>query len=54
MAEMYDLMQHMAKACECGSAKWHLLRNGQIECAKCATRPDGLNWSEHETDNQTN
>lgn len=39
--------EDLCKACEeCGSARWHLLKNGQVECAKCHDRPDGYAWKE--------
>jgi hypothetical protein len=32
MDHLYD---HQARACECGSVRWCLLRSGKIECHEC-------------------
>lgn len=39
-----DIYEHQAKACECGSVHFVLLRNGMIECSQCRERFGA--WSE--------
>lgn len=35
MAKIHNLLDDMAKACECGSTKFNLLKSGKIECSSC-------------------
>lgn len=38
MDEIENIESHMAKACECGSVHFNLLKSGEIECADCQDR----------------
>ena len=45
MSETENIEDHMAKACECGSVNFNLLKSGEIECAGECQKRFG-NWSE--------
>jgi len=32
---VYDIQDHMARLCKCGSAHFNLLKSGRMECAGC-------------------
>jgi hypothetical protein len=34
-----------ARACQCGSVRWNLLRSGNIECAGCQSAANGFSWA---------
>ena len=46
MADLYNISDHMARACECGCVRFNLLRSGSIECDDCGTKQPNLNWSD--------
>jgi hypothetical protein len=40
-----NIGDHMAKACDCGSVKFNLLKSGAIECNGCQQKQPNLFWS---------
>lgn len=46
MADLHDIGDHMARACECGCVRFNLLRSGSIECEDCQLKQENINWSE--------
>jgi len=38
MSTTENIEDHMAKACNCGSVHFNLLKSGEIECAECQSR----------------
>lgn len=46
MADLHNINDHMALACECGSVRFNLLRSGTVECDGCQQKQTNLNWSE--------
>ena len=46
MADLHNISDHMALACECGCVRFNLLRSGAIECDDCLLKQSKLNWSE--------
>lgn len=54
MAEIYDISDHKAFLCECGSVSFALLMSGRIECDKCLSIYKGILWGfeDDETDDE--
>ena len=46
MADLHDIGDHMARACECGCVRFNLLRSGSIECDNCQRKQESINWSQ--------
>jgi hypothetical protein len=46
MADLHNISDHMARACECGCVRFNLLRSGSIECDDCGIKKPNLIWSE--------
>jgi len=46
MADLHNINDHMALACECGCVRFNLLRSGAIECDDCQLKQENLIWSE--------
>ena len=46
MTDLYNISDHMARTCDCGSVRFNLLRSGAIECDTCQQNQANLNWSE--------
>lgn len=47
MTQLYDINDHMARACECGCVRFNLLRSGKIECDECGELQLNLAWVEN-------
>jgi hypothetical protein len=39
-----DRSEDQAVICYCGSARFWLLRDGTVECAKCLNKPQNVRW----------
>lgn len=46
MADLYNINDHMARACACGCVRFNLLRSGAVECDGCQLKQENINWSE--------
>lgn len=47
MSNVYDITQHHALTCECGSVNFALLMSDGIECNKCGTLMP-MEWREYD------
>jgi len=46
-----NIEDHIARACDCGSVNFNLLKSGGIECAGCGEKQKETRWSDGNTNN---
>ncbi len=52
-AKIYDIGDHMAFMCPCGSVHFTLIKTGNIECANCLQIMDRV-WVKHTSTSKDN
>jgi len=45
MGNIENIEEHIARACDCGSVHFNLLKSGKIECACCGDR-EQMTWKD--------